>query len=123
MSEDRRCCNCRHDIRTGEQPNIQNFCDIDGHIIGYVECMTGWCQRWQKKQSGTGRINDMFVRLKNAEDGRDVFFNASQVKYVLDAAPAEGFSAIFLSTDPEQAVLVTGKAKDIVDMLEEEAKW
>ena len=28
----------------------------------------------------------MFVRLKNAEDGRDVFFNASQVKYVLDAA-------------------------------------
>ena len=46
MSDRRVCCNCRHNIRTGEPGNVQNHCDIDGSNIGYVQCMEGWCRRW-----------------------------------------------------------------------------
>lgn len=38
MSENRCCCNCRHDIRTWDKGNCECHCDIDGHYIGYVEC-------------------------------------------------------------------------------------
>ena len=46
MSEKRCCCNCRRCIRKGEPGNIETYCEIDGHYIGYVECFTGWCRRW-----------------------------------------------------------------------------
>ena len=46
MSEDKVCCNCKHNIRTGEVPHIQCHCDIDNHYIGYVDCMTYRCKRW-----------------------------------------------------------------------------
>jgi hypothetical protein len=43
------CCNCRHNIRTGEVPEIECHCDIDGSYIGYVRCMEGWCRHWSKE--------------------------------------------------------------------------
>lgn len=47
----RVCCNCRHNIRTGDPAHIENHCDIDGHYIGYVECFEGWCRRWAKDRT------------------------------------------------------------------------
>lgn len=47
----RVCCNCRHNIRTGEIGYIKCHCDIDGHYIGYVECFEGWCRRWAKDRT------------------------------------------------------------------------
>lgn len=44
------CCNCRHNIRTGEIGNIQCHCDIDNHYIGYVQCMEYWCRHWSKEK-------------------------------------------------------------------------
>jgi len=43
------CCNCRHNIRTGEVPNIECHCEIDGSYIGYVKCMEYWCRHWSKE--------------------------------------------------------------------------
>jgi len=43
------CCNCRHNIRTGEVPRIECHCDIDNSYIGYVQCMEGWCRHWSKE--------------------------------------------------------------------------
>ena len=43
------CCNCRHNIRTGEVPKIECHCDIDNSYIGYVQCMEGWCKHWSKE--------------------------------------------------------------------------
>ena len=42
------CCNCRHNIRTLNCTDwsVKLNCEIDGHYIGYNECMTGWCRRW-----------------------------------------------------------------------------
>lgn len=34
----RVCCNCRHNIRTGDPGKIKCHCDIDNHYIGYVRC-------------------------------------------------------------------------------------
>lgn len=44
---DKVCCNCRHDIRTDD---YENYCDIDGHYIGYIECFEGWCRHWAKEK-------------------------------------------------------------------------
>lgn len=45
---DRVCCNCRHNIRTDsdEYAMVLCHCEIDGHYIGYVECMTASCRHW-----------------------------------------------------------------------------
>ena len=48
MSEVKVCCNCRHNIRTGELTNIECHCDKDGHYIGYVACFEDWCKHWAK---------------------------------------------------------------------------
>lgn len=40
------CCNCRHNIRTGEVTNIKCHCDIDGSYIGYVQCLEYCCRHW-----------------------------------------------------------------------------
>ena len=46
----RVCCNCRHNIRTRkDEAHTECNCDIDGHYIGYVECMSGWCRHWSKE--------------------------------------------------------------------------
>ena len=44
----RVCCSCGHNIRTGAAPDIKCHCDTDGHYIGYVECMSGWCRRYKR---------------------------------------------------------------------------
>lgn len=46
MENGKVCCNCRHNIRTGETENIKCNCEIDNHYIGYLECFDGWCRRW-----------------------------------------------------------------------------
>ena len=55
MSEDKVCCNCKHNIRTGEVPHIQCHCDIDDTYIGYVTCMTYRCKRWARDR----KLDDM----------------------------------------------------------------
>ena len=43
----KRCCvNCRHNIRTGKFTYIKCHCEIDGHYIGYLDAIDGWCRRW-----------------------------------------------------------------------------
>ena len=42
------CCNCKHNIRKGEITNIECYCEIDNHHIGYVSCFTDKCKRWAK---------------------------------------------------------------------------
>lgn len=50
MSRKRVCCNCGNNKRIPDESGmiIRNECSIDGHYIGYVECMEGWCRRWKK---------------------------------------------------------------------------
>lgn len=60
MSERTRCCcNCRHNMRCDQPEGIQCFCEIDGHWMGYIETMTGWCKRWasDEKEWKNGRLN------------------------------------------------------------------
>ena len=59
MSENRICCNCRHNIRTGEVPNIKCYCDIDGSRLGYVTVMTHWCRRWAEDKWDKEQSNDL----------------------------------------------------------------
>ena len=48
MDERKRCCcNCRHNIRSGEIEHIECHCEIDGHYISYLS-VSGWCRRWAK---------------------------------------------------------------------------
>lgn len=49
MSENRKCVNCRHNIRK-EKPsgNIECVCEITNEHIGYVKCLEGWCRHWAK---------------------------------------------------------------------------
>lgn len=50
MDKERKrvCCNCGNNERKGEIANIQCYCSIDGHRIGYIECFEHWCRRWKK---------------------------------------------------------------------------
>lgn len=41
------CCNCKHNIRTGEAPDIKCHCELDGSFIGYVKCMEYRCEHWE----------------------------------------------------------------------------
>ena len=54
MRENRKCVNCRHNIRK-ENPNgnIECVCEITNEHIGYVKCFDGWCRHWAKKKSLT----------------------------------------------------------------------
>lgn len=53
MSENRKCVNCRHNIRK-EKPsgNIECVCEITNSHIGYVKCFEGWCRHWAKQKDG-----------------------------------------------------------------------
>ena len=53
MSENRKCVNCRHNIRK-EKPsgNIECVCEITNEHIGYVKCFDGWCRHWAKQKDG-----------------------------------------------------------------------
>ncbi len=58
----RCCCNCGHDIRkaikVGNIIRVANYCEIDGHCIGYVECMEGWCRHWKKERKWENERSD-----------------------------------------------------------------
>lgn len=52
-NEEKVCCSCSHNIRCpyrGDLTNIQCFCELDNHYIGYVECMTMRCRHWTKEK-------------------------------------------------------------------------
>lgn len=52
MERKRVCCNCAHNIRKKiDAAHVRCECEIDGHYIGYIECMEGWCRRWKKDRS------------------------------------------------------------------------
>ena len=36
---------------------IENYCAIDGHLIGYIETFEGWCRRWKKDRKWEGDGN------------------------------------------------------------------
>jgi len=58
MSEEngKVCCNCRHNIRTGEITNIECHCDLDNHYIGYIACMTHCCRHWSREKSESEEV-------------------------------------------------------------------
>lgn len=45
---DRKCVNCRHNIRIPKKTYVECRCEIDNHYIGYVDCFEHWCRRWAK---------------------------------------------------------------------------
>lgn len=51
MSENRKCVNCRHNIRKEKlSGNIECVCEITNEHIGYAECFEGWCRHWAKQK-------------------------------------------------------------------------
>lgn len=52
MSENRKCVNCRHNIRI-EKPsgNIKCVCEITDAHIGYADCFEHWCRHWAKPKA------------------------------------------------------------------------
>lgn len=55
MSEEngKVCCNCRHNIRTGQGADIRCHCDMTGDYLGYVGVMTYWCRHWSRYKTET----------------------------------------------------------------------
>ena len=45
------CCNCKRNIRTGEVPNIETHCELDGSYIGYTKCMVYRCEHWEEAEN------------------------------------------------------------------------
>lgn len=41
-----------------EVPDIKCHCDVDGHHIGYTECMAGWCRHWKQDKKMERKAND-----------------------------------------------------------------
>ena len=56
MADSKRCCcNCERNIRREVVlHDIECYCEIDGHRIGYIECSEGWCRRWKKDHTFDG---------------------------------------------------------------------
>lgn len=53
MSENRKCVNCRHNIRKEKSNgNIGCVCEITNTNIGYVKCFEHWCRHWAKEKDG-----------------------------------------------------------------------
>ena len=45
------CCSCIHDIRKhNKDKTVTNYCDIDGHYIGYVACFESVCKEWEDSE-------------------------------------------------------------------------
>lgn len=55
----RVCCNCGNNIRVKNEHNIMvdNYCDIDKHIIRYVDCFEHWCPHWRKERKQDNEQN------------------------------------------------------------------
>lgn len=52
------CCNCRHNIRTGEIGKVVCNCDIDGHYISYTACFENWCRHWASDRKYWDEVKD-----------------------------------------------------------------
>lgn len=65
------CCNCRHNIRTGELGNIQCHCDIDNQYIGYVQCMEYWCRHWSKEKRNIWSFGEDIGAKERREEDND----------------------------------------------------
>lgn len=50
----RCCCNCGNCRRVTKGNHKENYCDIDGHYIGYIDTFEGWCKRWKKDHTFDG---------------------------------------------------------------------
>jgi hypothetical protein len=53
MDKERKrvCCNCGRNKRIKENDgNINCYCEIDNHRIGYLENFSDWCRRWTKER-------------------------------------------------------------------------
>ena len=51
MSQNRVCCNCRHNIRKkSDTGHIYCECEVTGKYMGYVKVMNGWCRHWSKER-------------------------------------------------------------------------
>lgn len=53
MDKERKrvCCNCGRNKRIKENDgNINCYCEIDNHRIGYLENFADWCRRWTKER-------------------------------------------------------------------------
>lgn len=52
MKERKRvCCNCGNNERKEEaHGNIECYCSVDGHRIGYIACFEHWCRKWKKNR-------------------------------------------------------------------------
>ena len=70
MSEERKCVNCRHNIRIKKpNGNIECKCEITNTHIGYVKCFEHWCKHWAK-DTADGKearfiVIDEFYRMQS----------------------------------------------------------
>lgn len=45
------CCSCVHNIRrpvTGSLARTECYCALDNHYIGYIQCMSCYCDHWKQ---------------------------------------------------------------------------
>lgn len=45
------CCSCVHNIRCpvkGDLARIECYCALDNHYIGYIQCMSNYCDHWKR---------------------------------------------------------------------------
>ena len=59
---DRKCVNCRHNIRISKRTYIETRCEIDNHYIGYVENFEHWCKHWAKDHKLDNQSDDAMMR-------------------------------------------------------------
>ena len=46
--ESKCCCSCKHNERHHHDNSpTTNYCDLDGHYIGYVACFESVCEEWE----------------------------------------------------------------------------
>ena len=44
------CCSCTHNIRKCDGIDIECYCDIDNHYIGYVANFESVCEEWKEEE-------------------------------------------------------------------------
>ena len=52
------CCSCVHNIRQQHTDgHTECRCEIDKHYIGYISCMTNYCDAWERSERLRGENN------------------------------------------------------------------
>lgn len=44
------CCSCDHNIRKYDGIDIETYCEIDNHYIGYVANFESVCEEWKEEE-------------------------------------------------------------------------